>query len=201
MLKTNLKKAGRFWRVSAFDHQQDSVFIFLSLCFLAGSVFGSFVGSFSVPDDIFFRIEGMTAVTAEPAGFWNTFWSCIRYPVLLLLLSSSVLGVLFVPILSVMRGYFLSCSVASMICAYTQGGWLLAFVALGIPALVTIPCFFVLGIDAFTASGRLLSLATGGTRPTGPSRLLQHFAVCLVLLAAAAALEELLVPDLVSMLL
>jgi hypothetical protein len=201
LLKTNLKKAGRFWRSGTFDHQEGSIFIFLSLCFLAGSVLGSFVGSFSVSDDIFLRIEGITAVSTEAAGYWSSLWNCTRYHILLLLFASSVLGVLFIPILSVMRGYFLSCTAASILCSYPQGGWLLSFAVLGIPALITIPCFFVLGIDSFTASGRLLSLTTGGTRPTGPSRLLRHFVVCLALLTIAAALEELLIPDLVSMLL
>lgn len=201
MLKKNFRKVDRLYRDGVLSRGERGVFMFLALCFLVGSIIGSFVGSVSLSDDIFLRIEGIIASSHDSPGYISSLWNCSWYHLVLILLASSVLGVAAVPVFTAMRGYILSCTAASIISSYPPGGWLIAAVVLGIPALITLPCFMVLASDSLVISGRLLSVASGNTRTGARIHLLKHCVVCFLFLVVTAFIETLLVPELVAMIL
>ena len=147
-------------------------------------------------------INQIADATYVPPGFLSVLWATGRYHLLVLFLGSSLLGVLCLPVLSGIRGFYLSFSIAAFIRAFGPEGWPVAFALFGVGALITVPCFFLLVSQAFTSSARL------GRGVLGPGRVhlrtLYHrghiirTAICFVGILAAVLLELYVTPFLVA---
>lgn len=107
----------------------------------------------------------------------------LREPVLAFLLGFTAAGVILLPLLALVCGFFPTYAVGCLVMAFgTRGAWM-AVCFFGLRCLVTVPCFFLLGSGAFQMAVKRLRVSFGKERPTAEdSRVWARFAVvCLVL--------------------
>ncbi len=124
-------------------------------------------------------------------------WRSVRWPLAAFLLGFSVLGVLGIPVLCSVRGFFLAFAIASFAQAYGINGLAVAFFLLGIPGFLSVPAFIVLTTQSFSAA---VSLAGRSGRREGPFCREYFFrcGVCAAAICVSLMLERYLVPVLVS---
>jgi hypothetical protein len=179
--------------------QRDGKLCFLLLVFgfSAGCLAGSFAGSRLGLVPVLSDYRDLHAAAAQ------TFPLClIRFSAFHLaafFLGSSFLGIVFLPLLSGLRGFVLSCTAASIISVYPDNGLLMLAAALAIPALISLPCFFLIVLEAYRSSARIFHLVRGSSSPR-KDHLAYRTLSCLPFLIAGALTELKLVPYLVSML-
>ena len=171
----------------------------LCAAFLAGAVMGAFTSSAAAG-------EAAAAIGEDGQVYgYDTFlehlFGCAKYHVLVLLFATSVFGAVLIPAALAFRGFALACSAAGIAAAYPGRGVLLAAVALGLPAVLTVPALFLLAFDGFAFSARLSALCLRRTPPApflrGDDRALAAAAA----LFLAAAVECFAVPPLVRLIL
>ena len=127
--------------------------------------------------------------------FLNALLIYFRYPLLALCMGLTVAGALLLPLLSAVFGFFLSYAACCFARIYGGSGVLLAAAVLGLRCLVTLPCFFILAVQALHSVGGLVSLRR---KPVmGLERWLVCCVVSAVLLAGALA-ERVLSPVLIE---
>jgi len=134
--------------------------------------------------------------------FLSVLWSLGKYPLLVMFLGFSLLGALGLPVISGIRGFYLSFSISAFIQAFGVEGWPVAFSLFGISALITIPCFFLLASQAFLASADLgKALMGSGKIQAGTlygSHYLMRTILCFHGILAAVFIEIYVTPALVS---
>lgn len=104
---------------------------------------------------------------AQPS-FFMLLWRALRWPLLAFLLGFSALGVLFLPLLSSLRGFFLAFSVASFTRSYARKGLAASFLLLGVPGSVYLPVFFLLCAQSLRAAWALTGRTPGQSRREMP---------------------------------
>lgn len=157
--------------------------------------------------------EGGAALSGYLEGFLETagsggmvsptsmeiFWRAFRWFLGALLLGLTAFGLIGLPLLSAARGFLLAFSISSFAWVYGRGGLSLAFFLLGIPALATIPAFFVLSVQSLQMAWKLAARSSGqGKREMLYHR--EHFlrcGVCAVAVWVGFLLERYLTPVLV----
>lgn len=149
--------------------------LFLALFFFAGIVLGQ-VFSAQVPnatgDELkryltdFLKVEGggelstRTALSAAVLYF--------RYPLAAFLLGFASIGILLLPFVTGVFGFFLSFSVCCFTAAFGSDGILLALAVFGLRCAVTLPCYFLLAVPSLEHSMALVSLSFGKGRRAMP---------------------------------
>lgn len=171
-------------------------FLLLSLSFLIGAVVGSYIGSFFNFDSTLNDFVDLS--TLKTMGYFAVFFRFIRFHLAVILLATSFLGVALLPALSLIRGYAISATAATIISSYPRNGVVMALVILGIPAVLSLPCFFIMSVDGFTSSKRITSLLNGKAA-IRTDKFLVHSLACLPFLALGTLLEMKLVPYLISL--
>lgn len=132
--------------------------------------------------------------------FFSFLWQVIRWPIFALLFGFSALGLIGLPILNGMRGFFLAFSVGAFAQTYGHNGAVGAILLLGIPAFLSVPAFFLLAAQSFSASYKLAVRASG----QGKRELPYHQAYVLrcvfavMLIGLSALLEWYMVPSMVG---
>ena len=172
-------------------------FLLLILSFFAGCIAGSLIGSFFEFDSSLSDFIGFS--TLKTSGIVTVFLHFARFHLVAFFLASSLYGITLLPALSCIRGYALSCTAATIISAYPQDGIIMALIILGIPAIFSLPCFFIISIEGFFSSSRMLHLARGNSAPR-KDKLYAKALGCLPFLAIGTLIEFKLVPYLVSLL-
>ena len=94
------------------------------------------------------------------------FWWLAKYHILVFLLGFSMLGVFGIPILSFVRGFTLSFTMAVLVRLYSSDGAIAGALILGLSSLFSIPLFFLMAADALGAS---LELTRSGLFLIAPS--------------------------------
>lgn len=172
-------------------------FFLAALCFVLGAILGCLIGT-SFPDSA--KAAGnLIDFSLLGKGFISGFLGFALFSFVAVFLGSSYLGLAFLPLLTGARGYILSCSAASIISSSGDSGLVMALILLGIPALISLPCFFLVAVDAAISSRRLGEISRGGYAPP-KNKLMLHFFMTLPFLALGTLLEMKLVPYLVSIL-
>ncbi len=171
-------------------------FFLLSLCFAAGAILGCFMGT-SFTDKSFLS-DFFPSYPNGSGEFLSRFFEFIVFSLIAVFLGSSFIGFAFLPLLAGARGYVLSCSAASVMSSCDDKGIIMALLVLGIPSLLSLPCFFAVTVDAALSSRRLRELMRGHFSPS-TNKLMLHFLISLPFLAAGVLLEMKLVPYLVSL--
>jgi len=182
-----------------FSYQRDGrvYFMLLILSFSAGCLAGSLFGSFFGLDSVLNDCADVSEINS--AGTLTLFFSYSRFHLVALFLGTSVFGLVMLPVLSCVKGYALSCTAATIISCYPEKGLVMAAVILGIPAIFSLPCFFVISIEGFLSSTRIFHFLRGNSSPK-KDKLYSKFLICLPLLAAGTFAEIELIPYLVSLL-
>lgn len=80
-------------------------------------------------------------------SFLGLLFSCSKYHLLVLLLSTSLFGVALIPVALAFRGFVLACTAAYIASAYPEQGVALTLVVLGLPSLLTVPGLFIVAFD------------------------------------------------------
>ncbi len=169
------------------------IIIFVS--FVIGTVLGCFFPG---------EAEGLASLTGESdifceTGYFKCLLSCSAFHLLIVLFATSFLGVAFIPLTVAVRGFFMSCAVSGLIVS-GDGGFLLALVSIGLPAILTLPCLFILGRDGLMLSRLLLGRFWGRARRPVEADA-GNLALCCAVLALAAGIKCIIVPQLVRLIL
>lgn len=104
--------------------------------------------------------EGRMLRPEFPAILWET----VRWPLLTVLFSFTVLGLAGIPALFFLRGFLLSFAVASFVRVLGGEGMVLALLIFGTTAVISIPVIFVLGMQGFSSCRRLALRLLEGKR-------------------------------------
>lgn len=120
-----------------------------------------------------------------------------RYPLLAVLLAFTVAGVVLLPCAAAVLGALLSFSVCCFTLCFGSGGVLLALAVLGLRCLVTLPCFFLLAADGWSASAALGGLSFGRGRPAAVGISWPRICGAAAVLTAGICVEWSLLPGLV----
>lgn len=129
-----------------------------------------------------------------------------RYPLTAFALGFSMVGLLFLPLISAAFGYFLSYSVCCFAGALGGAGIPAALAVFGLRGIITLPCFFLIAAVSLRRAWILLygRVSGGGRRLIPPrnrtSRWLETGIVAAVLLAGALA-EVIVSPALLQLVL
>ena len=122
----------------------------------------------------------------------------VGYAVLLFLLGFSAAGVVLIPALSGMFGFFTMYTVSCFVRCYGRAGAALALGAMVVRLVFTLPCFFLLAGAAWPLSTELFSLSFGRGKRSSPvlygSRYFLWFVLCGVVLALGVFCERMLTP-------
>ena len=172
---------------------------FLAVCFSVGALGGFFFSGWSGDNpellDYLRRYFQMTGQGrgAEPS-LWSSIWELTRWPLAAFLLGSTALGAAGLPLLLGARGFLLSYAAATLARLFGLSGAAASLAAFGATALVAVPVLFVVSADAFRQSLRRLA----GERSPAWSQRLQALTPCAGLLVLAAALQQTLMPALLT---
>ena len=170
----------------------------LGVCFLAGGLSGFFFSglggdSSELMDHLRFYFQSAGQGSVEPS-LWSSVWDLTRWPLLAFLLGSTALGALGLPILLGVRGFLLSFSAATLARLFGLPGVAASLAVFGVTALVAVPVLFVVSVDAFRQSlGRL-----SGERSPAWNQRIQVLSPCVGLLVLAVALQQTLMPALLT---
>ncbi len=125
-----------------------------------------------------------------------------KYHLLAVFLGFSVLGVVCIPVVSAVRGFFLSFSISAIIRLLGSKGIFLALSMFGLNTLITLPCFFILSVSAFSASLYVLRLVFSKNVKSAVSpfnsRYFINCGICLIVLMISALIDTYLTPHLIS---
>lgn len=132
----------------------------------------------------------------SPRGL-STVWQVIRWPLLAVLCSFSVVGLIGIPILLVVRGFFLAFAAAVFVRVFGLGGELLSLLLLGGGAVLGVPVLFVLGTQALSCCRALagrLSQSNAGQERIYDARFVRRCGVCAAVLLVAIVWEQVVIP-------
>ncbi len=199
-------KAGRLFHTRTFS----GVFRLkvLGLCFffalgiLLGGMIHSVVanGADQQLRDYLMQFAKITAQSEDmPGAAVSVLVTYFRYPVLLFLCGFMAAGIVLIPTLCVVQGFFLSFAVHCFASALGRSGVMLALSAFGVRCLFTLPCTLFLAMYALSASVQLVQVRTGGRRKERMTRdraYVWRFAICAIVLLVGVIVELSVVPKL-----
>jgi hypothetical protein len=178
-----------------------------SICFFAGGLLGCLLMArvaggagegLEAYVQSFLRAAESGALSAP--DLLPSMWECIRWPLLALLLGFTALGLLGLPVLFAVRGFLLAFSIASFVRVLGSAGCLLAFLLFGVTGAISVPVFFMLGVQSVLSARRLASRFLGESRQPAlyGKAWFQRCGLCAAALVVCVVLEYLVVPMLVS---
>ena len=178
--------------------------LLLALAFLAGALGGHlYAGSCGEEAwEALGQYLGDYCRLYDGGGVEISWLSCVvmyfGYAVLLFLLGFSAAGVVLIPALSGVFGFFTMYTVSCFVRCYGRAGAALALGAMVVRLVFTLPCFFLLAEAAWPLSTELFALSFGRGKRSSPvlygSRYFLWFVLCAVILALGVFCERLLTP-------
>lgn len=198
------KRVGRKWDL---PWEQGSALGILSVCFLLGGVAGCLFAALSDGQgalELGTYLEDYLLLAGEgglSSGLWPVIWGRLRYLLVALILGATAFGVLGLPILIGVQGFFLSFSVGCFCRVFGGAGLLPAFALFGLPALIWAPVLFLAGVPGLQRSRMLLNrVLHGGGKPAAvySGELWCRAGLCVGLSLGCALLEYWVVPVLLE---
>lgn len=119
--------------------------------------------------------------------------SC-AYGFAFLLLSTSYLGFLLIPVVFAVKGFLSACTAAAFLRSGCAHAFALSCVAVGLPGVFLVPALFLLGVLCAQMSVRLMEQRRGLPSPAATERCSRELALVFCLLLAAAATASYAVP-------
>lgn len=171
----------------------------LAACFAAGALAGFFFSGWSGDNpelldylSRYFQAAGQGG-GVEPS-LWSSIWDLARWPLAAFLLGASAFGVVGIPILLAARSFLLAYSATVFVRLFGLPGMAASLASFGAAALVGVPVLFAVSMGAFRQSlGRLW-----GERPQSWTQRTQELSPCAGLLVLAVALQQTLMPALLT---
>jgi hypothetical protein len=182
-----------------------SATILLALFFMAGGLLGCLtaarVGG-GANDSLALYIRGYLAagVAGEVStpSIFSLIWDSFRYALIAALFGFTSLGVILMPLLMAVRGFFLAFAAASFVHMCGGGGLLLAMGVFGFSCLLTVPCLFVLAVQGYLAARVLAGMATDGRYPMYDNRAALRFLICFLVLSCNVLFSRFAAPPLLN---
>ena len=173
--------------------------VVLGVCFAAGAFLGLFFSGWSGDSpELLDYLQNYLQQAGQGQGvepsLWSSVWDLARWPLAAFLLGATALGVVGIPILLGVRGFLLSFAAAVFARLFGLPGVAASLAAFGVTALAAVPVLFVAAADAFRQSLSRLS----GDRPPAWEQRAQALTPCAGLLVLAAALQQTLMPALLT---
>ena len=142
---------------------------------------------------------GANAVLTDSSGPVLSFLLpelCIScaYGFAFLLLSTSYLGFLLIPVVFGVKGFLSACTAAAFLRSGCAHAFALSCVAVGLPGVFLVPALFLLGVLCAQMSVRLMEQRRGLPSPAATERCSRELALVFCLLLAAAATASYAVP-------
>lgn len=127
-------------------------------------------------------------------------WEIVRWPLLVVVLSLTPLGLLGIPILFLVRGFLLSFAIASFFHVLGAVGLTLAFIVFGITGLISVSVLFDLGVQGFLSAAAMVGRLMGENRrlPLFDRMILVRCCICAVALCVCGLIEYCVVPVLLE---
>lgn len=173
----------------------------LGAFFLVGAAFGFLYArnTVSVGDkllrDFFSQLDFGSG--AAPGSFAVAL-HYLLIPVFLVLLGACAFGVVLIPLLSGVLGFFFMYPVAAMALAFGRQGVVLALAVFFLRLVVAVPCFLTIASHAWPVSLSFAVLGLGGGRSGGSvfwdRAYFRVLCVCVVILFAGILAERILTP-------
>ncbi|SMC84406.1 stage II sporulation protein M [Papillibacter cinnamivorans] len=198
----------RIWTVPV-DGMATGLLI-LSVLFAAGAVAGHMIPFYigdAGDEELKRYIAGYLALSRQDTlsvpDVFTVFLNFYRYPLIAFFFGFTSLGVVGIPVLAAVRGFFLSFAVSCFAKVFGSEGIALAAVAFGVQCLVTLPCFFLIAAQAFSSSARIASV-TAGRKRRGRGELYGNgyflrCAICAGILLGGALAEIFITPWVLSL--
>ena len=173
--------------------------LLLALAFLAGALGGHlYAGSCGEEAwEALGQYLGDYCRLYDGGGVEISLLSCVvmyfGYAVLLFLLGFSAAGVVLIPALSGVFGFFTMYTVSCFVRCYGRAGAALALGAMVVRLVFTLPCFFLLAEAAWPLSTELFALSFGRGKRSSPvlygSRYFLWVVLCAVIMALGVFCE------------
>lgn len=127
-------------------------------------------------------------------------WDIVRWPLLLVVLGLTPVGLVGIPIVFLVRGFLLSFSVSAFRCVLGNAGLGLALLVFGMTGLIYMPVFCVLGVQSFLLSGDIAERLLGEKRQKTliTRSLFLRFGMSIAALCVCGIAEYCLVPEMIS---
>lgn len=150
-------------------------------------------------------IEGYLSAARSGAltvpSVFSLLWETFRWPLLTWILAFTAFGVIGIPVLFALRGFFLAFAAASFIRVLGGAGAVLSVLLFGVTGLLTLPVLFVLGTQGFTAcctlGARLLGDKHRGGIPYERTYFLRS-GICFFVLLLSVCMEQAILPVLLT---
>lgn len=173
-------------------------FAFCAVSFLLGVLLGVLLSGGVTEGDFaseLFSGYGKSVLSGGgKPNFTSVFLSVAWYHLLAILLSFTMLGVALIPLVSAVRGFTLSFTLAALVRLYASQGVAAGMLLVGFTALLSVPIFFLVSVDAMCASGELVRVGLLRQPPAGPGAytadLFIRFLLALFLLLLISAGES-----------
>lgn len=168
-------------------------------CLWAGGVAEAESGTLTAYIEGYLTAARSGALTVP--SLFSLLWETFRWPLLTWILAFTAIGVIGIPVLFALRGFFLAFAVASFVRVLGGAGGVLAVLLFGITGLLTIPVLFVLGTQGLTAccalGARLLGEKRRGGTPYGRAYFLRS-GICFFVLFVSVCVEQTVLPALLT---
>lgn len=181
---------------------QGAVLALLSMLFLAGGIAGCLFSSLAASEgaeELQRYLADYMTLASEGIilrSLWQVVWEQLRYVLAVVVLGLTAIGVVGIPMLFCLRGFFFSFSVGCFCRIFGWSGLIPALVLFGLPALLWGPAFFLSGFQGLSGARCLLRRGLGDGRCPLPFTPSYWFRVCLCacLCLACAGMEYLVIP-------
>lgn len=179
----------------------------LSLCFLGGGLLGVWTAAGAgagaaagLESYLSAFLDAARAGTLGAPGLPAQIWAVARWPLLVVALGFSAVGLAGIPAVFGVRGFLLGFSIASFVRLYGGAGGLLAALVFGVSGCVSVPVLFVLGVQGLLAARTLAMRMVEERRRLLPygRRYWLCCGICAGALAVCVLLEWAAVPPLVT---
>ena len=184
-----------------------AVLLILSAAFLLGGLAGCLLanqvgggGSDALGDYLEGYLSAAYSGGAAKPEVLSLLWETVRWPLFVLALGLTPLGLFGTPILFLVRGFLLSFAISSFYHVLGAVGLGLAFVVFGITGLIGIPVLFILGVQSFLSAGAITGRLTGESRrlPLFDRAALLRCGVCATALCGCCVLDYCVIPALLE---
>lgn len=170
----------------------------LLICFLLGVFCGYLWALFGYGNsDLesyltdYFNLAAENGIDVSPV---SVLWNSVKWPVFVVLLGTSVIGVAAIPIVLMIRGFLLTYTTACFSILLGRSGFIVSVVLFAVTVLLELPVLFIYGCDFLRVSIARVTRISKGEDDLKPECLLSGIGVLIV----AAALQWTVVPRLFS---
>lgn len=177
--------------------------LFLFGCIAGTIAAGSVSDGTSLNATVNQYLSDFAADTTMKPDLLNATVEAYKYHLAAIFLGFSILGVVCIPLLFAVRGFFLCFTTSTIIRLFGAKGILLTLSMFGISTMITVPCFFIISITAFNASLYVARQAISRTfkisAPPINRRTLVVCGICMIVLLLSALIDTYLSPYLISL--